>query len=360
MGGAHAHARDLGLEGALERSIEVGNVGRGAAHVEADDPAEPRHPGRLDGPHDAAGRPRQNGVLALEQVGRREPAGRHHEHQARIAGARFGRDAEVLRHLGDVTAQDGAQVGVDHGRVAPADELHEPRGLVADRDLREHLAGDPGRPLFVGRMVPAVHEDDRDGAVTVAAKRLEKRPHRVFIERALDRSVGQHAFVDLLDPRIEQLGQHDPLGEDVGPGLVADAQRITKPACDEERRAFALALQQRVGGDRRSHLDRAHEAGRQGGAGRHVEAAADRFHRGVAIRSRVFAQQLRGVDPPGRVTRHDVREGAAAVDPEIPKWHGRSPLSDHDVRRPGRSGQSSRCAGRLTVGQSPVPDPHSC
>ena len=34
---AHAHARDLGLEGALELAVEMGDVGRGAAHVEADD-----------------------------------------------------------------------------------------------------------------------------------------------------------------------------------------------------------------------------------------------------------------------------------------------------------------------------------
>ena len=37
---AHPHARDLGVEGALEGAGIVGDVGRGAAHVEADDPLE--------------------------------------------------------------------------------------------------------------------------------------------------------------------------------------------------------------------------------------------------------------------------------------------------------------------------------
>ena len=37
---AHAHAGDLGLEGALVFAVEMRDVGRGAAHVEADDARE--------------------------------------------------------------------------------------------------------------------------------------------------------------------------------------------------------------------------------------------------------------------------------------------------------------------------------
>ena len=38
---AHAHARDFGLERALVLAVEMRHVGRGAAHVEADDVAKP-------------------------------------------------------------------------------------------------------------------------------------------------------------------------------------------------------------------------------------------------------------------------------------------------------------------------------
>ena len=38
---AHAHARHFGLEGALEFAVEMRDVGRGAAHVEANDALEP-------------------------------------------------------------------------------------------------------------------------------------------------------------------------------------------------------------------------------------------------------------------------------------------------------------------------------
>ena len=53
---AHANARDLGLEGALELPIEMGDVGRGAAHVEADDALEPGARGSARHRHHAAGR----------------------------------------------------------------------------------------------------------------------------------------------------------------------------------------------------------------------------------------------------------------------------------------------------------------
>ena len=78
---AHAHARHLGLERALVFAVEMRHVGRGAAHVEADQPVEAGlAPGLRHADH-AAGRPREDRVLALEQLGGGEPARRHHEHQ---------------------------------------------------------------------------------------------------------------------------------------------------------------------------------------------------------------------------------------------------------------------------------------
>ncbi len=79
---AHAHAGDLGVEGALVFAVIMGDVGRGAAHVEADDLVEAGELRRLDHADDAAGRAGQQRVLALEHVGGGQPARRHHEHQA--------------------------------------------------------------------------------------------------------------------------------------------------------------------------------------------------------------------------------------------------------------------------------------
>ena len=58
-----AHARDLGVEGALEGAGVVGDVGRGTAHVEADDAVEPGERRGLGRAHDAAGRAGEDRVL---------------------------------------------------------------------------------------------------------------------------------------------------------------------------------------------------------------------------------------------------------------------------------------------------------
>ncbi len=72
--GAHAHAGDLGLEGALIFAVEMGDVGRSAAHVEADDAAKAGGVPRFGKADHAAGGAGENGVAALEQVGGGETA----------------------------------------------------------------------------------------------------------------------------------------------------------------------------------------------------------------------------------------------------------------------------------------------
>ena len=86
--------------------------------------------------------------------------------------------------------------------------------------------------------------------------------HRGEVGRGLDRAVGADALGDLGDALVEHLRLDDLLGEDVGSRLVADPQRIAKALGDEEEGAVALALEERVGGDRRPHLDRGDPLGR--------------------------------------------------------------------------------------------------
>ncbi len=72
---------DLCFLRALQVPAEMAHVGRGATHVEPDDPIEP---GRCRGPHhadDATGRPGEQRVLSLEPMGLGEPPTRLHERQ---------------------------------------------------------------------------------------------------------------------------------------------------------------------------------------------------------------------------------------------------------------------------------------
>ena len=130
---AHAHAGHLRLERALELAGEVGHVGRGAAHVEADDlsvagqiagraaPCAPCR--RCRRPARTGSRPCP-GTLRIGQ-----PARRLHEEQLHAR--------HLAGHLLDVAAQDRRQVGIDHRGVAAADQLHQRADLVRHADLRE-------------------------------------------------------------------------------------------------------------------------------------------------------------------------------------------------------------------------------
>ena len=195
-----AHAGDFGVEGALVVAVIVGDVGRGAAHVEADHLAEAGEPGRLDHADHAAGRAGQDGVLALEAVGRGEAARRHHEHQAGVGintplwPARWGcNNTQLLRHPADIPRQDRRQVGIDDGGVAAPDQLHQRRHLMAHRDLRKAgIAAKACDGFFMLRIFPRMHEDDGDGIDAVVARCVQRAPHGVEI-RAPARRFRRHA-----------------------------------------------------------------------------------------------------------------------------------------------------------------------
>src|SRR3546814_1822502 len=61
-----------------------------------------------------------------------QAAVRLHEHEAR-AGLLI--RVQLPAHLVDVAAQDRREIGVDHGGVAAAHQLHQRADLVAGRDL---------------------------------------------------------------------------------------------------------------------------------------------------------------------------------------------------------------------------------
>ena len=79
--GAQTDPRHHGIRGPFIVAGEMGNVGGGAAHVEADDPLEAGRPRRLGHADHAACRAGQDGVLAPERFGSRQAAAGLHEQQ---------------------------------------------------------------------------------------------------------------------------------------------------------------------------------------------------------------------------------------------------------------------------------------
>src|SRR3546814_16883527 len=96
---ADAHARDLALERPLIVAGIVRHVGRGAAHVEADDVVEAAHRRGAARPDAAAGRAGPDSALALEPARLAETAVRLHEPHARAA--------RYPPHQSDTAAQAG-------------------------------------------------------------------------------------------------------------------------------------------------------------------------------------------------------------------------------------------------------------
>ena len=307
------------------------DVGRRAAHVESDDPVEAGEARHLDRADDASGGTREDRVLALEQVRVGEPARRLHELQAHAAGAAV----EVALDLPDVAAQDRRQVGVDHRRVAARHELHERRNLVRRRDLGE---ADRPRDLrdhpLVLREPVTVHQHDRDGADARLVSRAQVALDARFVERAHDFAARAHALVGLDHALVKQARQLDAAHEELRPVLVGDGERVGEALRDHQRGAFALALEERVGRDRRPHLDRLDRLGGYRGAGSKSQQVADPLHRRVAVALGILGQELVRRERAVRTTRDDVGEGAAAVDPELP----------HSGIRDQRTGIRGGCA----------------
>lgn len=112
-----------------------------------------------------------------------------------------------------------------------------------------------------------MHEDDRHGVDAVGLGLFDGWAQGGDVEQPFDAAVGARALIDLDDALVELLGKNDLLGEDVGPCLVGDPQRVAKSPGDEQQHAVALALQKRVGGNGSAHLDVADQAGRDRRAG---------------------------------------------------------------------------------------------
>ena len=166
---------------------------------------------------------------------------------------------------------------------------------MAGGDLLEaELARQRRDLLFVVAVAVGVHQHDGDGVDAVKLGALKLGAHRVEIERALHGAVGAHPLVDLDDALVQHVGLDDVLGEDLRPRLVADAQRVAKAFGDEQQGAVALALEQRIGGDRGAHLDRGDALARDRLAGFKPEQVADAVHRGVPIGFGIFREQLVG------------------------------------------------------------------
>ena len=131
-----------------------------------------------------------------------------------------------MRHI---APQDRREVGIDHRRVAAANQLDQRRDFVADRNLRKaHLARERGHAFFMIGVAVGMHENDRDRLDAIGLGCLQIRAHRREIGLALDRAVGAHALIDFNDALVEHVRLDDVPGKNFRPRLVADLECVAE------------------------------------------------------------------------------------------------------------------------------------
>ena len=263
----------------------------------------------------------EDGVLALETAGVRQAAVGLHEQQA--DACQFGGD------LIDIPPQDRGQIGVDHGGVAAAHQLHQRAHLVRHRDLavadgarhRRHL-------LLMRRVAVAVHEYDSERAVALIVGGFEITAGALDVERREHLAVRTDALLHFHHLAVEQFGQDDLTRENLRPVLVGDPERVAKAPGDEQHGALARAFQQRIGGHGRAHMHRGNGFGRDRRPVRDTEHMPNAGERGVAVVVRIVREQFVRGDRAVRPACDNVGERAAAIDPEVPaRWRRSWPHS---------------------------------
>ncbi len=243
----NANARLLDFEFPLVLACESRDVGAGAPHVKADRPlkASPlSDPGEAD---HAAGRPREDAVLADEAARINEAAGRRHQLQP----ARAQPPAQSI----DISSQHRVQIRIDDRGVAPRDDLDQWRELAGRADFDESdFSRDAFDEVFMRGIGERMQQADR------------QRLRAVFFEfREILADVGRiglaehgtecvEPLVDFDDARKERLGLLDLQIEEPGAILVGDSQHVGETSRGHEGRPRAAARQQRVRAPRRSEL----------------------------------------------------------------------------------------------------------
>ena len=212
--------------------------------------------GRGDCPGGRAGLEHLHGSpLRLGDVS--QAAAREHEEQRR----RDFRLGELSRHATEILVGQRLDVRVRDRRRRPLELADLGRDLVGRgrEDLRVTRGDEPHRLGLVARVRVGVEEHDRDRAHTARGEALDGGRELVAVERPANRAVGAHALGDFQAPmaRHQRLGLGDVEVVELELPLPPDLERVAEAGRRDEAGDGALALDERVGEERR----RVHDAG---------------------------------------------------------------------------------------------------
>jgi len=205
------------------------------------------------------------------------------------------------------------------GALVLADLGHDLR-RARDHYLRGNLADQRRQPSLVRWVHVRVQQADRDRLDALGDQLADDPARSVLVEGLPDLAIGQEPLAHFAakPPRHEGRRRIDEEVVHVVAAFVADLERVAEALGGQERRPRALALDERVGRERRAVDDGPHGAC---GNRRLLEERAD------ALLDRVRRIFRRGEDlahargPRRRVDDDEVGEGAADVDAQA-RRHG--------------------------------------
>ena len=256
-GGSDVLPRDAAGIGLLDPAVgDDRDVGRGAAHVERDHVGAADQRAERPARHRARRRPRQKGLVGepRAELDPHQPAMRLHQEQLRRP------DPGVLQRRAEaeqIGLDPGTDIGVDRGGGEPRVFADRRQDLRRQRDpeARRLLGGDFRRAALVRRVAEAeqvAHRERFDPLRGEPADRLaqpvlvERRQHRAGEVEAFDRLRGARLGNEEPGFPVERIEQIVDVGLRPAAGLVDRAE----PFGDQEARAGAVLLDQRVGRDR--------------------------------------------------------------------------------------------------------------
>jgi len=332
-----------GARGLRPRLVDETDLRGRSAHVEGYDLIESVLARDAGGEDRAARGPGfdQSDRKANGGLGGRDPPARGHQQEGTVkAGAQ-----ELAGELRKVAPDEGLEIRVGAGGGEALVFAHLRRDLAGQRhcDLRQPARNRIAEAALVIGIGEAVQQPDRHGLDLLGSERIDRPGNAGFVEREehLALRIDALAHRQAQPARNERRRQVDVDVVLLEAVFVADLDHVAESFGGEKRGSGALALDERIGGERRAMDDHADLAGRDAGLGR------DRTQGGEHA---LFRRVRRGQDLPGKPPLADfqrhVGERAADVDADPDCGGGchacaLKPLSGNDSNVSDASGQSA-------------------
>ena len=247
-GNLHRVAAEVRFRGEWQLTVDQGDVGGGATHVEADQPFESRDFADFEGAHRAARWPRENRADRFGLGGFRGNAAAVGLHDAETAAT------QMVFQKSDVAPHLGRDVGVDNRRRGALVLAEFCQGLVGEGNGDAQFQNFLAHHSFVFRVFEREEQRDGNRFDLGGFQRRQKIPDLSGIE-CFEDVAGR--IDPTIQPETEGAGNQGGIfakGKVVKnlPVLAGDFNHILKPRVGDQGRFGSFFFQDRIGSYRRA------------------------------------------------------------------------------------------------------------